>query len=599
MAGFDNDVVYADNWDFRGTTPIVAQATSGGDLPIGTGDLSPLSEIEVGQIVAGDASVTVTYNNPNIEITAGSAMATTYNADLGSATPAASILNVFGGTGIDTSGAGNTITISSSILAVDSIGVDFSSGGGTDPVIPDAAGLIDIIGNVVTNSTNAGFPLATHSRNPNEFNIDIQVSAAVTGAPGDTNDAGICSFNDTQFTVDADGYISLVGGTDLPSIQTVTGDDAQTVGPDANGNVDWNGVTVSNATNSKPLFFNGTPGSNLMDAEIQLSAAVTGAPGDSNDAGICSFDDTQFTVDANGFVQSIGGGSGVTITTFTSNDTWTKGANTTYVQVHIWDGGSGGGSGRRGASSTNRTGGAGGSGSHCATYICLAAQLGATETVVVGAGGAGGAAVTTDNTNGNAGTAGGRSSFGSTMFTRQLPGAGGGGAVSTVGNSTAGTANLMQFVTSGNTNFGSGATNSTGAPGNAGLDSIFNILATGGGAGGGLNTSDVNTNGGDGQSQIDPRASGSATIVAGGTGGVASGGAGGNGNAGTPSGGECITGGTAGGGGASSSVGAGGSGGNGAVPGGGGGGGGASQNGNDSGAGGSGGDGLVIVIEFA
>jgi hypothetical protein len=136
----------------------------------------------------------------------------------------------------------------------------------------------------------------------------VQLSTALTGAPADPFDVGLSSYNDTQFTVDGNGYVSLIGGTDLPSIQTITGDDAQAVGPDANGNIDFNGTAVANATNAKPLYFNGTPGSNLQEAEIQVATAISAAPGDKNDAGIASFDSAQFTVDTDGFVQMVGGG---------------------------------------------------------------------------------------------------------------------------------------------------------------------------------------------------------------------------------------------------------------------------------------------------
>lgn len=44
--------------------------------------------------------------------------ASTYNEDVGSAIPAAGILNIVGGTGITTSGAGNTVTISSTVAPV-------------------------------------------------------------------------------------------------------------------------------------------------------------------------------------------------------------------------------------------------------------------------------------------------------------------------------------------------------------------------------------------------------------------------------------------------------------------------------------------------
>lgn len=128
MSGFDNDVVNCKNWDFRQTSPVQGQATSGGDLPIGTGG-SP--EIEVGQIVSSDGSITVSYSNPNIDISAGSSIPTTIVTDTGSATPVANILNLSGGAGIDTSGSGNTITLIVDLTELPTVATTYAGDSGT------------------------------------------------------------------------------------------------------------------------------------------------------------------------------------------------------------------------------------------------------------------------------------------------------------------------------------------------------------------------------------------------------------------------------------------------------------------------------------
>ncbi len=87
--------------------------------------------------------------------------------------------------------------------------VDANTGPGTDPVIADGSGEITVAGAAVANHS---VPVETHSRAANTMNVEVQVSAAVTGAPGDTNDAGICSFDDVDFAVDGDGYVTLLGG---------------------------------------------------------------------------------------------------------------------------------------------------------------------------------------------------------------------------------------------------------------------------------------------------------------------------------------------------------------------------------------------------
>lgn len=90
-----------------------------------------------------------------------------------------------------------------------------------------------------------------------------------------------------------------------------------------------------------------------------------------------------------------------TVQTFTSSGTWNKPAGVKFVVVELVGGGGGGGGGQSGG---NMSGGGGGGGGYSRKLI-LAASLGASETVTIGAAGNGGAA-------GNNGTSGGTTSFG-------------------------------------------------------------------------------------------------------------------------------------------------------------------------------------------
>ena len=172
---------------------------------------------------------------------------------------------------------------------------------------PDAAGDILLSGVAVANGTySKPLYIDQDSVTSNQENWNIQVSAAITGAPADKNDAGICSFDDTSFSVNADGYVSFVGGSGPPAL-TFTGDDAIATSPDGSGDVELNGVIVANGTYAKPLYIDqDSVDLSLENWNLQLSAAITGAPADSNDAGIASFDDTDFNVDSNGFVSLVG-----------------------------------------------------------------------------------------------------------------------------------------------------------------------------------------------------------------------------------------------------------------------------------------------------
>lgn len=91
---------------------------------------------------------------------------------------------------------------------------------------------------------------------------------------------------------------------------------------------------------------------------------------------------------------------------FTSGGTWTKPLGLSHVEVEV-QGGGGGGGGAEATDAGNSSCGRGGGGGGYAMKTILAANLGSTETVSVGAGGAGGAA------GANNGLGGGASSFGS------------------------------------------------------------------------------------------------------------------------------------------------------------------------------------------
>lgn len=65
MAGFDNEVLNCVNYDFRGVSPIVAQVTTAGQLPIGTGGTPA---IEIGSLTSPDASIIIGYSSPNITL---------------------------------------------------------------------------------------------------------------------------------------------------------------------------------------------------------------------------------------------------------------------------------------------------------------------------------------------------------------------------------------------------------------------------------------------------------------------------------------------------------------------------------------------------
>lgn len=302
-----------------------------------------------------------------------------------------------------------------------------------------------------------------------------------------------------------------------------------------------------------------------------------------------------------------GSGNTVKVTEFTTNDTWTKDADAQYVYVRVFNGGGGGGSGRRG---TDGNSGGGGAGSGGASFIwgCYAAQLGATESVIVGAGGTGGAAALADNTNGNDGNPGGISSFAGYSLDNNIGGAfnNGTGGLNGAGGTGGSNCQYMSFDATGTAAI---ITNSPGGDGSGGngQDGVYvgdgefgsvirEMIGCPGGGGAGAD-SGAERSGGSGGGWYNFGLANS-IIISGGAGGVESGTI--NGANGT----DFTTGlrylsGSGGGGGGGQSVGlVAGNGGTGGFPSGGGGGGGASINGTASGSGGDGGDGLVVVYEI-
>lgn len=220
----------------------------------------------------------------------------------------------------------------------------------------------------------------------------------------------------------------------------------------------------------------------------------------------------------------------------TETGTWTKPAAataTSRVRVQLWAGGGGGGS--------SSTGGGGGGGGYKEAWFS-AADLGATETVTIGAGGA-------------VATAGGNSTFGSLLTAY-----GGGGGASGASSGGGGGGGLTSAGSSASSNNGGdgglptiGAGNGTGTSGG---NNTFGVGRAGGGGAGGGN------NGGRGGYGSDWGGGGGGANLSGGLGGDAVwGGAGGAGGSASTQNGKSVFGGDGG-------I----AGGNGVAPGGGGGG---------------------------
>ncbi len=272
---------------------------------------------------------------------------TTFVANVGSATPVAHVLNILGtyvaagSIPVETTASGNTLTVDvqisqgiaasdiskiglsafdSSAFSVDANGfvklvgggvsmtnidVDAHTAPGTDPVVPSGGNII-MTGAQVASGTIGTNVIRTDSLAANTVTIEIQRSASV--AAGDMTKNGVSHFNSSQFSVDASGFVTLAGGgIAIDSIGTQTG--TNPIAPTAAGLVTINGAVVAAGTN--PVRSDGT-GANTMALEVQISQAI--AATDATKIGLCNFDSSKFTVDANGFVSTSGTGIAQTIT---------------------------------------------------------------------------------------------------------------------------------------------------------------------------------------------------------------------------------------------------------------------------------------------
>lgn len=92
-------------------------------------------------------------------------------------------------------------------IAATSFDVQANTAPGTDPVVPTAAGVITVNGAAVTNHSVV---LETRSRAANAYNLEIQY--ATSAAATDATKSGVAHFNSSEFSVDANGFVSIISG---------------------------------------------------------------------------------------------------------------------------------------------------------------------------------------------------------------------------------------------------------------------------------------------------------------------------------------------------------------------------------------------------
>jgi hypothetical protein len=228
----------------------------------------------------------------------------------GTATPALNELNIIGGTGISTSGSGNTVTISFT-GAPSNLTLTGNSGGAISAI----ANNINTVGTGSITISGAGNTLTTQLTGLTNHSVQIGAgSATLTQMPVGSNGQVIIGSNasDPAFgtLTSPDGSITFTAGPNTLTLQvsggttvgkTITGQSGGALSPTA-GN--WNIFGASTAAGTSPVTSSGA-GSTLT-LNVQKSQAI--AATDATKIGLSNFNSAQFSVDANGFVSTSGTG---------------------------------------------------------------------------------------------------------------------------------------------------------------------------------------------------------------------------------------------------------------------------------------------------
>jgi len=178
---------------------------------------------------------------------------------------------------------------------------------GTHPQIPtqfDAdigfaipiANTLEILGDTSAAGTS---PVRTSGAG-NTITTFVQTSQAI--AATDATKIGLSAFDSADFTVDANGFVTLAAGAATGSFNvdaaTVPGTDP--VVPTAGGLITVTGAQVASGTVGANVIRTDSLAANTYTIEIQR--ATTSAASNLNVNGVSHFDSTAFSVDGNGFV---------------------------------------------------------------------------------------------------------------------------------------------------------------------------------------------------------------------------------------------------------------------------------------------------------
>lgn len=227
-------------------------------------------------------------------------------------------VNLLGAAGVNIVGNPGTNTVTVSLTggsaAIDSIGVDAFTAPGTNPVLPDALGLLTVHGAATAAGTT---PVQSNSLAANAYTVQVQTSQAI--AATDATKIGLSNYNSAHFSCDANGFVSLSGGGQAVD-SLIPNSGTTPVVPAADGSITLQGtgsITTVGGLNS-------------------LTPQLTGLTNHSVQVGAGTATLTQLTVGTNGQVLIGATAADPAFATLTSSDssiTFTPGANTLSLQV--------------------------------------------------------------------------------------------------------------------------------------------------------------------------------------------------------------------------------------------------------------------------
>lgn len=330
---------------------------------------------------------------------------------------------------------------------------------GTDQLDADAPLEYDATASITGNNMLATKAYVDAVVNGGTVTFDNQI---FTGDAGETVAAG-----ELVYCNESDGEWYLVDATDTSTFENVRVGIAQGAGTDGNpisGGVLVEGLDNNISYTAGQLYY-ATDTAGALGTSAGTNSFVVGV-GDANNklvflpyysvttrekAALAGGGDFGTPSGTNKFLtESWASGDGSSeVVVFTASGTWTKDAGLKRIRVQAWGGGGSGGK------DTTQESGGGGGGGYAEAWI-EAADLGATETVTIGAGGA---AISASQAQGNAG--------GNTTFGSLLTAYGGGGGAQ--GASGAGGGGGGGMFAAGSTP----TTSSAGVGGNGGAGQLF------------------------------------------------------------------------------------------------------------------------------